>query len=485
MFPKLIYKRSRLKRFAISFCSIGLLLILIATYDYRINVREEDNYLILSSKQILSSVKREKSYNQELVADLPMNQGSKILILSFDGKILAASDTSYVGKTSTDLGFDMKDVKYWKCYYDEINNEAHRCYFIRDDGLVIGVVRDISYRTVEIMDSVLFSFIFLILIDVVITILMGRNNLKISQIDEEKDKQLERLSAIANIYNSMHLINLDEDTIKEISSNDSIRRLADPYNTATEQMRAAMSGLIVEKYRDRALEFTNVNTVAERLKGKKMIYDEFLGINLGWIRSSFIPITFHDDGTPILVFYTTLAIDAEKRKELALLYKSTTDELTKLLNRHSYEDAVKDYEKRGLSDKLTLVMMDVNGLKKVNDSLGHAAGDELLIGACKCMNETFSTYGKVYRLGGDEFAAILDSENYDIDSLIQEFNDKLDSWTGDIVKNVSVSTGYAKVSEYWGLPLTEIEKKADERMYLAKKQYYAKCGVDRRDSRGE
>ena len=49
--------------------------------------------------------------------------------------------------------------------------------------------------------------------------------------------------------------------------------------------------------------------------------------------------------------------------------------------------------------------MDVNRLKIVNDSQGHAAGDELLQGAASCMKKCFDSCGKVYRTGGDEFIA--------------------------------------------------------------------------------
>ncbi len=51
--------------------------------------------------------------------------------------------------------------------------------------------------------------------------------------------------------------------------------------------------------------------------------------------------------------------------------------------------------------------MDINGLKCINDSLGHAAGDELICAAADCMKECFQNYGNVYRIGGDEFVIIM------------------------------------------------------------------------------
>ena len=65
-----------------------------------------------------------------------------------------------------------------------------------------------------------------------------------------------------------------------------------------------------------------------------------------------------------------------------------------------------------LEKKLTFVSIDVNGLKLVNDSLGHEAGDELLKGAACCIQRCVGPYGKVYRIGGDEFVVLckLDKE---------------------------------------------------------------------------
>ncbi|MFR3283861.1 MAG: diguanylate cyclase domain-containing protein [Clostridium fessum] len=47
------------------------------------------------------------------------------------------------------------------------------------------------------------------------------------------------------------------------------------------------------------------------------------------------------------------------------------------------------------------------GWKRVNDTYGHVAGDELIRAAADCMKNSFNEYGKVYRIGGDEFAVII------------------------------------------------------------------------------
>ena len=104
------------------------------------------------------------------------------------------------------------------------------------------------------------------------------------------------------------------------------------------------------------------------------------------------------------------ASDEEKRQQETLLKKSRTDGLTGLYNRGAYQDTIFQHKDEPIEDDFTLISFDLNGLKTVNDTLGHQAGDELIMGACQCMNQAFGTLGRLYRVGGDEFAAIIETE---------------------------------------------------------------------------
>ena len=64
---------------------------------------------------------------------------------------------------------------------------------------------------------------------------------------------------------------------------------------------------------------------------------------------------------------------------------SLTDELTGLYNRRAYAECVEKISDKQLHDNTVIIMMDVNGLKTVNDEIGHDAGDELLKGSAECM----------------------------------------------------------------------------------------------------
>ncbi len=167
-----------------------------------------------------------------------------------------------------------------------------------------------------------------------------------------------------------------------------------------------------------------------------------------------------------------MTIDEEKKNEENLRRLSYTDEQTGLSNRNSYELDSRELAQTKLKDKFVYMSMDVNGLKKINDTLGHVAGDELIRGAAECFKETVGKYGKVYRIGGDEFAAIIYATEKQIQSIEEEFSYKSSRWKGQYIDRISVSVGIVSRSECPDLSFDEIELLADERMYAQKVKHY-------------
>ena len=102
--------------------------------------------------------------------------------------------------------------------------------------------------------------------------------------------------------------------------------------------------------------------------------------------------------------------------------------------------------------------MDLNGLKQANDSLGHAAGDELLRAAADQMKESFSPYGKVYRIGGDEFVVILTKKVQELPDLLKDFDHQVFQWHGELANSMAISYGYVFSSEKNGVASTRSQK---------------------------
>ena len=183
----------------------------------------------------------------------------------------------------------------------------------------------------------------------------------------------------------------------------------------------------------------------------------------------------------LAIAFTVLVFRLRERGDM-LLHISQTDRLTGCYNRTAYEDALREYGKKGQKSNFVYVSVDINGLKKVNDTLGHAAGDELLCGAVECLQRSLGVYGDIYRIGGDEFAALLSADGETVRKATETLNAEVDGWSGRVVDKLSVSVGYVCQSEFPDYEIAALAKKADECMYESKLEYYSKSKNNRRKS---
>ena len=157
-----------------------------------------------------------------------------------------------------------------------------------------------------------------------------------------------------------------------------------------------------------------------------------------------------------------------------------TDELTGLYNRRAYEEGLDRIRKDVPSEKrIVVAIFDVNGLKEVNDKLGHASGDEMLRGAASTIRSVYGSYGKCYRTGGDEFVVILEEPVEKLSVLNESFEKAAEKWHGKQVAELNISYGAALSEEVCSIDEQIIL--ADQRMYFAKKAYYQRIGKDRRN----
>ncbi len=162
----------------------------------------------------------------------------------------------------------------------------------------------------------------------------------------------------------------------------------------------------------------------------------------------------------------------EEEKEHSEAFKSmaNTDSMTGVRNKHAYmetESGLNSRIREKSIDKLALVACDINGLKYVNDTKGHAAGDKLIKDASSLICDIFS-HGSVYRTGGDEFVVLLMGKGYDTrDEVIAAFNRQIEE---NIKKNeVVVSIGYATLQPD-DEQLHDLFERADHMMYDRKKE---------------
>lgn len=312
-------------------------------------------------------------------------------------------------------------------------------------------------------------------------------------ITEDKERELKTqtmsaqqqqiLKSLSGIFYSLHLLDLVEDTVTVYNAKNEVEQIVNKTTGASIMMRQIMNTVVTEAYLQDALFFTDLKTVANRMKGKNMISAEFVGKNVGWFDASFIALETDDEGKPTKVIYTTRVIDKEKQREEKLLQESNTDQLTGFYNRRAYEDFIHECENKTLSDASVYASIDINGLKVVNDTIGHDAGDELILGACDCMRHCIDPYGRIYRTGGDEFIALINANDEQLEKIKKDLEEACNKWSGTKVKSLALSCGFVSVKEHPEMTLHEISVLADKRMYEAKSKFYRKNGVDRRGQR--
>ncbi|HBZ57670.1 MAG TPA: hypothetical protein DEO49_00760, partial [Sutterella sp.] len=114
--------------------------------------------------------------------------------------------------------------------------------------------------------------------------------------------------------------------------------------------------------------------------------------------------------------------EAHARRLSQAINKASVDALTGVKNKHAYNMAVDLLDKKiaeHSNPPFAVTILDVNDLKRVNDTQGHQAGDQYLIEACRLICKTFK-HSPVFRVGGDEFAVISQGEDFErIDELLE------------------------------------------------------------------
>jgi diguanylate cyclase (GGDEF)-like protein len=294
-------------------------------------------------------------------------------------------------------------------------------------------------------------------------------------------EKMEILDSMVEVYDNVNLINFVDNTEMSLRDRGQKKHGIDMAAQTHTLMNQRLKKRVMPDHLDAFLTFTNITTVRERLRNKKIISSDFIDVVDGWFRAQYITVEAAEDGLPDVVIYTTRNVEEDKRREQHLLRLTMTDEMTRLYNRRCYDEDIAAYKDKTPEEDFVLFSVDVNGLKAVNDTKGHAAGDELIKGAADCLVLAIGQAGKAYRTGGDEFMAIVHTETPE--KIREEIWRKVGEWHGMYTEKMTVSVGYAAYSGHHGASADELEHIADADMYAEKEKHYRQSGIDRRRRR--
>ena len=160
-----------------------------------------------------------------------------------------------------------------------------------------------------------------------------------------------------------------------------------------------------------------------------------------------------------------------------------TDPMTGVKSKHAFLLNEREFNtsiEEGEAEEFAIVVCDVNGLKVINDTLGHKAGDEYIMSASKMVCDIFQ-HSPVYRVGGDEFVAVLTGRDYlTRKELVQQLHDRSVEHIG--TKDVVISGGLSDYRPGRDVSFHDVFERADARMYQEKQLLKSMGSITREDA---
>lgn len=149
---------------------------------------------------------------------------------------------------------------------------------------------------------------------------------------------------------------------------------------------------------------------------------------------------------------------------------ANTDMLTGFANRNAFAVMMNNEDTRKRMVKKAFISVDFDGLKQINDSMGHEKGDEYLKTGTSLIRDAVGKKGNLYRVGGDEFVIVLSGEEcHNLRVLIKQIEEKLKEYNKTAEMKVQFSIGSAIFDEKLDHTLSDTLKRADIKMYECKK----------------
>jgi diguanylate cyclase (GGDEF)-like protein len=170
-------------------------------------------------------------------------------------------------------------------------------------------------------------------------------------------------------------------------------------------------------------------------------------------------------------------ITARKKAEEYLRYLGTHDVMTGLYNRAYFEQALSDME-ANRRDPISFIIIDLNGLKATNDSLGHYAGDQLIRRTAEVFRASMEEGYFAARIGGDEFSIVMPNANEEDAAQMMERVQSLAMMNNKFYREPELSLSLGSATSTAGISLQKVISLADDDMYRNKGLHYRRRKED-------
>ena len=221
----------------------------------------------------------------------------------------------------------------------------------------------------------------------------------------------------------------------------------------------------------------HINIICSMLDGettseKEMVY-EFPDGNKVYVITKLSILPGSEESWDRILF-SNMDITERKMAEQQLSYISLHDMMTGLYNRAFFEEEMRRIEKSRLRP-VSILIGDMDNLKKINDLHGHQAGDVALQSIANILKKCFRPDDLIARIGGDEFSVLLPNVNPEqLEQVKNRVLDQVEFYNQSNSENIQLSLSIGSGTAHAGDLLADVFKLADKRMYQVKKKKNSK-----------
>ena len=230
--------------------------------------------------------------------------------------------------------------------------------------------------------------------------------------------------------------------------------------------------LIYSEDRERIKAFLDRDRLISQLDNRRQLIEDYrMVVDAGKIQYTRMSVTYSSDHSHFIICVENRDEDVRREQEhLAALSTANLmarrDELTHTKNKTAYHEMEGELQKQ-MEERhapFGIVVCDINGLKVINDTEGHKAGDAYIKTSCMLICRVFS-HSPVFRIGGDEFVVVLRDQDYEKrGSLISSFKRQVEE-NIRIGEGPVVASGLAEYQPVGDRKVEDVFNRADARMY--------------------
>lgn len=277
--------------------------------------------------------------------------------------------------------------------------------------------------------------------------------------------------SLQSIYNAFTYVDLTQRTsrilvLDEAYPSDILSTDMDWYTIA----KAYATHILKPQYAENWEKWMDLKTINQRMGDKKFLVMEYEDNIIGWIRGFLVPATRDKDNMITSLIFASQPVGEEKSTMERLIHLSEYDGLTQIRNRFSGEQHIE--QMLATHQPGVFGIMDCDKFKEVNDTYGHAIGDEVLISMAKGMT-MMNPDGINLRLGGDEFAFFIKGEHTEdeIKGIIDVLFEYIDNLLIDHMngQKISISIGACFYNGKTDRTFDDIYRQADSLLYQGKR----------------